>query len=172
MTGESRVTMHKGAAALVGLALVLTGAGASYLFMGRSAEMPEQMGAATRATTATPPSGAEPSSPKAVPSNAPLPNVVVSLTTEAVDRAGIVVAPVASGTSAGEIRLPGIVEPNAYRQVVVTPLVAGRVTRVSAKLERACVAGRLSPRSTARSWRRRKRSTYRPRRCSTPTIGN
>ena len=46
------------------------------------------------------------------------------------ERAGIVVAPVASGPSATEIRLPGVVEPNAYRQVVVTPLVAGRVTKV------------------------------------------
>ena len=45
-------------------------------------------------------------------------------------RAGIVVATVASGTSATEIRLPGVVEPNAYRQVVVTPLVAGRVMNV------------------------------------------
>jgi cobalt-zinc-cadmium efflux system membrane fusion protein len=43
-------------------------------------------------------------------------------------------APVASGTSATEIRLPGVVEPNSYRQVVVTPLVAGRVTKVGAAL--------------------------------------
>ena len=33
-----------------------------------------------------------------------------------------------------EIRLPGVVEPNAYRQVVVTPLVAGRVTKVGPAL--------------------------------------
>ena len=51
-------------------------------------------------------------------------DVVVPLSQDAVERA-IVVAPVASGTSATEIRLPGVVEPNAYRQVVVTPLVAG-----------------------------------------------
>jgi RND family efflux transporter MFP subunit len=60
--------------------------------------------------------------------------VVVPLTAEAVERAGVVVAPVASGTSAGGIRLPGVVEPNAYRKVAITPLVAGRVTRVSAEL--------------------------------------
>jgi cobalt-zinc-cadmium efflux system membrane fusion protein len=51
-----------------------------------------------------------------------------------VERAGIVAAPVMSGTSATEIRLPGVVEPNAYRQVVVTPLVAGRVTKVGPAL--------------------------------------
>jgi RND family efflux transporter MFP subunit len=32
------------------------------------------------------------------------------------------------------VRLPGVVEPNAYRQVAVTPLVNGRVTRVTAQL--------------------------------------
>ena len=135
MSDESRVTMHKGAAALVGLALVLTGAGASYLYLQGRAEVPDQREAAPpTATPGTPPSGEEPPSRTTAPGNAPLPDVVVSLTAEAVKRAGIVVAPVASGTSAGGIRLPGVVEPNAYRQVTVTPLVAGRVTRVSAEL--------------------------------------
>ena len=134
MTGDSRVTMHKGAAALVGLALVLTGAGASYLFIRSSAGMPERMDAPAVGTAATLPSGAQASPVSTAPENVPLPDVVVPLTAEAVERAGIVVAPVASGTSAGGIRLPGVVEPNAYREVAVTPLVAGRVTRVSAEL--------------------------------------
>ena len=134
MTGDSRVTMHKGAAALIGVALVLAGVGASYLFMRSSAEIPERMDAPAVASAATPSSGAQPSSATPVPDNAPLPDVVVPLSPEAVDRAGIVVAAVASGTSAGGIRLPGIVEPNAYRQVAVTPLVGGRVTRVSTEL--------------------------------------
>ena len=129
MTGESRVTMHKGAAALIGLALVLAGAGAAYLFMRSSAGMPKQMGAPAGTSTATQPSRAEPSSATPAPADAPLPDVVVPLTAEAVERAGIVVAPVASGTSARGIRLPGVVEPNAYREVAVTPLVAGRITR-------------------------------------------
>ena len=38
----------------------------------------------------------------------------------------------AAGSSA--VRIPGTVEPNAYKQVVVTPLVAGRVTRVLVEL--------------------------------------
>lgn len=134
MTGESRVTIHKGAAAVVGLALVLAGAGASYLFIRSSAGMPERMDAPAVGTAATPPSGAQASPASTAPENVPLPDVVVPLTAEAVQRAGIVVAPVASGTSAGGIRLPGVVEPNAYREVAVTPLVAGRVTRVSAEL--------------------------------------
>jgi cobalt-zinc-cadmium efflux system membrane fusion protein len=134
MTGESRVTMQKGAAAIIGLALVLTGAGASYLFMRSSVEAPKRMDAPAGATAATLPSGAPSSSPTPAPENAPLPDVVVPLSAEAVERAGIVVTPVASGTSAGGIRLPGVVEPNAYREVAVTPLVAGRITRVSAEL--------------------------------------
>lgn len=134
MNGESRVTIHKGAAAIVGLALVLVGAGASYLFMRSSAEMPERMDASVVSTSAAPASGAQPSSATTAPKNAPLSDVIVPLSAEAVDRAGIVVAPVANGTSAGGIRLPGVVEPNAYREVAVTPLVAGRVTRVSAEL--------------------------------------
>lgn len=134
MTGESHVTLHKGAAALVGVALVLCGAGASYLFIRSSADMPERMDAPAVATAATPPSGQQPSSATTAPENAPLPDVVVPLSAEAVERAGIVVASVASGTSAGGIRLPGVVEPNAYREVAVTPLVAGRVTGVSAEL--------------------------------------
>jgi cobalt-zinc-cadmium efflux system membrane fusion protein len=134
MTGESRVTIHRGAAAVVGLALVLSGAGASYLFMRSSAEVPERMDAPAVATPATPPAGAQPSFATTARDNAPLPDLIVPLSAEAVERAGIVVAPVANGTSAGGIRLPGVVEPNAYREVAVTPLVAGRVTRVSAEL--------------------------------------
>ena len=105
MNGESRVTIHKGAAAIVGLALVLVGAGASYLFMRSSAEMPERMDASVVSTSAAPASGAQPSSATTAPKNAPLSDVIVPLSAEAVDRAGIVVAPVANGTSAGGPRL-------------------------------------------------------------------
>ena len=134
MTGESGVTLHKGAAALIGLALLLTGAAASYLLMRHSAGTADQMGPAPTAATARTPTLGGDSPSRTATIEAPLPDVVVSLTSDAVARAGIVVAPVASGTSSSEVRLPGSVEPNAYRQVVVTPLVGGRVTRVSAEL--------------------------------------
>lgn len=79
---------------------------------------------------------AVPKEPTADPAagQAPLADVTITLTKEAVDRAGIVVAPVRRATAAGSLRLPGVVEANEYRQVVVTPLVAGRVTRVAAAL--------------------------------------
>ena len=134
MTGESRVTMHTGIAALIGLALMLTGAGVSYLATrNRPDGGADSASAIPGATAPRPSSGAEPSGADAGAA-VPMPDVVVSLTRNAVDRAGIVVAPVSSGESATEIRLPGVVEPNAYRQVTVTPLVAGRVTRVAAEL--------------------------------------
>jgi RND family efflux transporter MFP subunit len=60
--------------------------------------------------------------------------VVVILTPEASQRAGIVLAPVSAGRDTSTLRLPGVIEPNAYKQVVVTPLVGGRVTRVLAEL--------------------------------------
>jgi RND family efflux transporter MFP subunit len=133
MTGESRVTMHKGAAALMAVALVLTGAGASYLATRNRADSSTNSAPATPGAPAAQPSGAENSGANAGDA-VPTSDVVVSLTRDAVERAGIVVAPVSSGVSATDIRLPGVVEPNAYRQVAVTPLVAGRVTRVSAEL--------------------------------------
>ena len=129
MTSDTRVTMHKGAAALVAIALLAVGAGAAYLLMRSDA------GAGGHAAAMPPPAGAQQSpAASAATSNAPLPDVVVPLSQDAVERAGIVVAPVASGTSGTELRLPGVVEPNAYRQVVVTPLVAGRVTKVGPAL--------------------------------------
>jgi len=129
MTSDTRVTMHKGAAALVAIALLTVGAGATYVLMRNDA------GTGGHVADMQPPAGAEPSPDAAVaPSNAPLPDVIVPLSQDAVERAGIVVAPVTSGTTGTDLRLPGVVEPNAYRQVVVTPLVAGRVTKVGPAL--------------------------------------
>jgi membrane fusion protein, heavy metal efflux system len=129
MTSDTRVTMHKGAAALIAVALLVAGAGATYLLMRRDT------GADRHVADTASPAGAQPSpAAPAAASNAPLPDLTVPLSQEAVERAGIVFAPVSSGPSASEIRLPGVVEPNAYRQVVVTPLVAGRVTKVAAAL--------------------------------------
>ena len=127
MTNDTRMTMHRGAAAMVAIGLLAAGAGATYLFMrgepsGHVAEM-------------SPPPGAQPAPSASAPaSNVPAPDVVVPLSQDAVERAGIVVAPVASGTSSTDIRLPGVVEPNSYRQIVVTALVAGRVTKVGPAL--------------------------------------
>jgi cobalt-zinc-cadmium efflux system membrane fusion protein len=68
-------------------------------------------------------------------SGQPLPEVVVTLTQEATKRAGIELVSVTRGAArSSAVRIPGTVEPNAYQQVVVTPLVSGRVTRVLVEL--------------------------------------
>jgi membrane fusion protein, heavy metal efflux system len=128
MTSDTHVTLHRGAAALFAVALLAAGAGATYLWMGRD-DRPSG-----HVEDVASPAGAPQSPAHAAASNTPLPDVVVALSQDAVKRAGIVVTSVATGRSAAEIRLPGVVEPNAYRQVVVTPLVAGRVTKVGPAL--------------------------------------
>jgi cobalt-zinc-cadmium efflux system membrane fusion protein len=58
----------------------------------------------------------------------------VTLTPEAVARAQITVTLVESAHIGGGITIPALIEPNAYKQTVVTALVPGRVTRVLAEL--------------------------------------
>lgn len=60
--------------------------------------------------------------------------VTVTLSPDAVNRAGIALQPVSTSPAAGRLRLPGTVQPNAYRTTVVTSIVGGRITRVSAEL--------------------------------------
>ena len=55
MTSDTRVTMHKGAAALVAIALLAAGAGATYLLMRSDA------GAGGHVADMPPPAGAQPS---------------------------------------------------------------------------------------------------------------
>jgi cobalt-zinc-cadmium efflux system membrane fusion protein len=129
MTSDARFTLRKGAAALAAVALLAVGAGATYLLMRSDA------GANGHGAAMPPPAGVQRSSAAtAAATKGPLSDVVVPLSQDAAERAGIVVAPVASEVSGTELRLPGVVEPNAYRQIVVTPLVAGRVTKVGPAL--------------------------------------
>jgi hypothetical protein len=67
MTSDTRVTIHKGAAALVAIGLLAVGAGAAYLLMRNDA------GAGQSVVNISPPS-AQPSGGSAVASNAPLPD--------------------------------------------------------------------------------------------------
>src|SRR5688572_23034064 len=99
--------------------LLLLGAGGAYLWLLRP-------GDTVPATTAV----AAPRSPAPETSGGPLPDVVITLTEEAAAKAGIAVGEVAMSQMNGTLRLAGMVAPNAYREVVVTPLASGRVTRV------------------------------------------
>jgi RND family efflux transporter MFP subunit len=102
--------------------LLLLGVGGAYLWLPRPGiTAPISVGVASVApTTAT--------------STAPLPDVVIELADDAIAKAGIVVTPVTMSDATGTTRLSGIVAPNAYGEVVVAPLVSGRVTRVAVTL--------------------------------------
>ena len=130
MTSDTRVTMHRGAAALVAIALLAAGAGATYLLM-RSGAGPGGHGRSHAASC-----GARSSLPLRPMARATRHYLTSSFHSVRMRRN-------AQGSSsrrsrverqATELRLPGVVEPNAYRQVVVTPLVAGRVTKVGPAL--------------------------------------
>jgi RND family efflux transporter MFP subunit len=118
-----------------GIGLLAVGAGITYV-----AVRPAPASSSAQSTAASAvhtPVGTAPSTPAAEAS----PDVVVTLTPEAAQRAGIVLAPVTTGRDTATLRLPGVVEPNAYKQVTVTPLVGGRVTRVLAELGQSVQRG-------------------------------
>ena len=129
MTNGARVTIHRGAAVFIAAALLAAGAGAMYVLMRRDAGSSEAV-----ADTASPPVVRQSPAVYAGVGNGPLPDVIVPLSQDAVARAGIVATPATVGRSSTELRLPGVVEPNAYRQVLVTTLVAGRITKVVSAL--------------------------------------
>jgi len=58
----------------------------------------------------------------------------IALTPEMIQRAGIQLVEARTGTTMTRLHLPGVVQPNAYKNVDVTSLVSGRVTQVRAEL--------------------------------------
>lgn len=132
---RARVTMGRGAAVMAAVALVLATAAVTYFIARRQpAREPSAAGMAPSAQAAA--SGNAAVSPPAVAagSEAPLPDLDVPFTDEAIARAGIEVGPVTTSGASGGVKIPAVLEANAYRRVIVTPLVAGRVTRVQAEL--------------------------------------
>ena len=58
----------------------------------------------------------------------------MTLSPDAIKRAGIELQQVSASTATGVIRVPGTVQANAYRTTVVTSIAGGRISRVSAEL--------------------------------------
>ncbi len=136
MTVESRVSLTWPTLLASALLLVAVGAGGAYLGLRSSEGFQSVEGEPAKATPGMASVPATPTEPSGAASN-PTPglsDVEVTLTQEGVERAGIVVSPVLTGAVGEGLRAPGVVQANAYRQVVVTPLVSGRVTRVAAEL--------------------------------------
>ncbi len=134
MSAESRVTVRWTVLVVAGLVLLALGAGATYVGLrsSGSSRTASDEHAVLAGAGSTPAGPVEPASaPMASGASS---DVVVTLSPEAVERAGITVTAVTAGTASGGLRAPGVVEPNAYKQIVVTPLVSGRITRVTAEL--------------------------------------
>jgi RND family efflux transporter MFP subunit len=129
----SHVTVGWPALIAGGIGLLAAGAGIAYV-----AIRPGPVKSPAQSTAGgAPPTVGAPSAP--APGGSP--DIVVTLSAEGIQRAGIIVEPITEGRDTSTLRLPGVVEPNAYRQVTVTPLVGGRVTRVLAELGQSVQRG-------------------------------
>lgn len=105
--------------ALAGVGLVVLGAFGMYAWLG---------GRPVPADASPPPEVVETTrSPDGAP-------VAITLTPDAIARMGLRTDAVRGGVTARRLALPGVVEPNGYRTVDVTTLVAGTVTSVRAEL--------------------------------------
>jgi RND family efflux transporter MFP subunit len=121
------------------IALLAVGAGTTYLLMprfsGSRQPVQEMAGSSSARPAGEAPSPSGTDNRVSNSPNQPLQDVIVTLSQEAVKRAGIEVVSVTRGAARSSgVRIPGTVEVNAYKQVVVTPLVSGRVTRVLVEL--------------------------------------
>lgn len=113
------------AVSLLGLGL---GAAGMWLYMRGSAQAP----ATASVPPASPLTHARPLASD--PSTADPPEIEVVLTPGAVAQAGLKMTGVVQRPLVMSIRLPGVVQSNGYREVRVTPLVGGVVTKASAQL--------------------------------------
>jgi RND family efflux transporter MFP subunit len=75
-----------------------------------------------------------PANESRTPNSESRPGHEITLTPDAIQRAGIKTVAATKGTAGTTLHLPGVVQPNAYKNVDVTSLVAGRVTQVKAEL--------------------------------------
>src|SRR5438093_755444 len=116
---------------LIGIALIAAGLVSGVVWSERRGAQKQT------ASSASTPTGAMPAMP-GMPAKAAAPQgdeaVEVSLTPEAIERAGIKTAVVGTQGTASGITVPGTVTTNAYRDTKVNSLVGGVVRQVSADL--------------------------------------
>lgn len=143
MNLDSRISVGWPVVAASAVTLLAVGAGATYVVVRSSSPAQLESDGRTGVPGSQPPSvGPGPAPASALLGSSPLPDVVVTLSQEAVDRAGITVVTVAAEKATDGLRAPAVVEPNAYKQVVVTPLLSGRITQVTADLGQHVQRGR------------------------------
>ena len=133
MNSDSRVTLGWPAAIGVLLLMLMLGGGLTYLMLRPSVQRTPSTASQAESGTAPPAAGST------APSGGPTmqgssTDVVVTLSQESLQRAGIVVASAQPAAGQSTLRLPAIIQANAYKEVSVTPIVTGRVTRVLVEL--------------------------------------
>lgn len=138
MNSPSRINISWTAVIIGAVLLLGAGAGAAYLGLGSKTARPAADMPMPAPGTMTPPSESASAN-----RSGPLDDVAITLSADAVSRAGITVSAVTANTVADGLRAPGVVEPNTYRQIIVTPLVGGRITRVAAELGQQVKRGQL-----------------------------
>ncbi len=135
MTAESLVSVRKSVLIGAGAALVAVGAGAGYVVFAATHVPSRPMAVEASLSAASAPIGSGNARARAAA-------IVVPMSPEARSRAGIVLTKVGGGAAGTALlQAPGVVEPNAYKRVVVTPIVAGRVVRVIPELGARVVRG-------------------------------
>jgi RND family efflux transporter MFP subunit len=130
MTSQSRVNLSWMALIIGAVLLLGAGAGVAYLAL----RSKTTTGPAADMTMPAPGPMTPASESPSANNSGPLDDVTITLSADAVSRSGITVSAVTTGTSEEGLRAPGVVEPNTYKQIVVTPLVGGRITRIAAQL--------------------------------------
>lgn len=127
MTLTQPVSLSRATAILLALLFTIVGAVAGYLLL--QARDRSDNAATADSTLPTAPTDPSPDSGTQAAGAA-----VVSISPELAQRAGIIVEAVKEGQASATLRIPGTVEPNAYQEVIVTPVAGGRVTRVAVEL--------------------------------------
>jgi cobalt-zinc-cadmium efflux system membrane fusion protein len=129
MASDSMVTINRNVLAAGAIVLVAAGGGAAWLISRQSGPAAPRGEVTQNApTTVTGASSGE---------------VAITLSKEAADRAGVEVATVGTSSDGTTLRIPGSVQPNAYKTVSVTALTSGRITRVLAELGQSVQRARL-----------------------------
>lgn len=126
MPRESGVFVRWTTLSVGALALLAAGASAGYLALRWS--RPPSGAQTPTLSTAVATGAAANAGGLSVPSRPA--DVMLTLAPEVVLRAGIEVTTVGTSASVTRVRVPGVVQANAYKSVVITALAAGRVTRV------------------------------------------
>ncbi len=126
---------------LVAIGLVAAGAGGAMLVLRYPGAAHQAEAAAAPAEAGSPAAGAPAAATPGIAVEAPPAEVEVLLPPETVTQAGIKTAPATALDVTAAVQVPGIVTANGYREVRVTPLVGGIVTRVHVELGTAVRRG-------------------------------